>query len=553
MLDKIRGSAVTKLEPGQISQHIGASYIPISVIKKICGPLLEKLKVKITIPALLIIDTPGHESFTTLRRRGGAVADIAILVIDINEGFQPQTDESLTFLKEFKTPFVVAATKTDRIPGWFPHADSSFLESFQRQRNDVRDDLEKKIYRLVSQLAERGYEAERFDRVEDFRKRVAIVPTSGITGEGVPELLMVLTGLAQQFLKKQLEVSEIARGTILEVKETVGLGTTVDVILYDGMARVGDYMVVGGKKPVVTKARALLRPPALRELRVEKKFERVREVSAAAGIKVAGIGLEDVIAGSPVVFVSNEEDVEEAKNLVQKEVEEVEFVKDVEGIVLKADTLGGLEAMIKMLTEEGVPIRKAEVGHVTKQDVNELQSVKDDLRKAVLAFNVKVLEDAKSLSEDLRIKIFKANIIYKLIEDYKEWCLQKRERELQEKLAKVARPVKLKILEGCIFHAAKPCIVGVEVLAGYLKSGIRLKRKDGKVVGKVKEMQREGKSIKEAKTRDKVAISMDEPIAGRTINEGDVLTTALTESDKKILREVWDRLTEDERELLKEI
>jgi translation initiation factor 5B len=554
LLDTIRGTRVQAGEAGGITQHVGASSIPIDTIKKICGPLMNRIGGDITIPGLLFIDTPGHEAFTTLRKRGGSVADLAILVIDINEGFQPQTDESLTFLKEFKTPFVVAATKIDRIAGWNPKK-GSFLKNFANQRDDVKDELERKVYSIVAQLAERGINAERFDRfekIEDFTKNIAIVPCSGLKGEGVPELLMVLTGLAQQFLKDKLEVSETGRGTVLELKDVRGFGPTVDVIIYDGAVRKNDYIVIGGKKPIITKVKALLRPRPLKELRVEKQFESVDSVSAATGIKIAAPNLSGVIAGSPIVAVRSEEDIESAKKDVQKEVEEVEFKKDIQGIIVKADTLGSLEAMVKMMQAESIPIRKAEVGNVNKQDVIEAANVKDNLKCVVLAFNVHALADAEALAKDTKIKIFSNNIIYKLLEDYKDWRLHRKEREIEEKLDSVQRPVKVKIMKGCIFHAAKPCIVGVEV-TGYLKTGVRLKAKTGKEVGKVKGIQKEGKSIEEAKTGDKVAISMNEPVAGRTINEGDVLVAVLTENDKKTLREVYDKLTVDERVLLQEL
>jgi len=552
LLDAIRGTNVQVGEAGGITQHVGASYVPIETIKKLCGPLLEKLKIEIEIPGLLFVDTPGHEAFVTLRRRGGSVADLAILVIDVNEGFQPQTDESLAFLREFHTPFLVAATKVDLIPGWFAYPQACFTESFGKQSENVQAEVEKKVYNIVTQLAERGYDAERFDRITDFTKHVAVVPCSGKTGEGVAELLMILAGLAQQFLKDRLQLSERCRGTVLEVKELRGLGTTIDVILYDGIIRKGDYLIIGGRQPIVTKVKALLRPRPLRELRVEKQFETVDEVNAAAGIKIAAQGLESVVAGSPIAAVRSREEIEAAKQAVQKEVEEVEFVKDVDGIIVKADTLGSLEALIKMLGEEGIPIRKAEVGHVTKQDVIEVQNVQDDLKRVILAFNVSSLAEADALAEDLRVKIFHSDIVYKLIEEYKEWQLQEKERKLQEKLKRATRPVKVKLLKGCVFRVSKPCIVGVEV-TGYLKPGVRLKRMDGKVVGKVKEIQKEGKSIKSASSGDKVAISMDEPIAGRQIKEGDVLVAVLTENDRKILKEVYDKLTEDEKRLLEEL
>lgn len=554
LLDKIRGTSVAKMEPGAISQHTGASYIPLRTIQEICGNLLEKFKIQLIIPGLLLIDTPGHAAFITLRRRGGSVSDLAILVVDIHEGFQEQTDESLKVLREFKTPFVIAATKIDKIPGWYPQENACFLDSFSRQREDVKEDLDNKLYRIVSQLSERGFNAERFDRIEDFTKQVAIVPVSGVTGEGIPELLMVLAGLAQQFLKERLKVSEIARGSVLEVKEMRGLGTTIDVILYDGTIRKGDYLIIGGKEPIITRIKVLLRPRPLQELRVEKQFESVDEVSAAAGIKISAPGLENVISGSPIICVKNENEIENAKGLVQKEVEEVEFTKQIEGVILKADTLGSLEAMIKILTEENIPIRKAEVGPVTKEDIIEAQNVSDSLRKVILVFNLKSSEDFKTLAKDLGIKIFENNVIYRLIEEYKEWCLQKKEREVQEKLEKLIWPAKIRILPGYIFRESKPAIFGIEVLSGKIKPKVKLLRKDGREIGEIKEIQKEGQNIQEAKLGEKVAISVERVTVGRQVREGDILYVNVPEEDiKTILEEFPDKLSENEFKTIEEL
>ncbi len=550
LLDKIRGTYVAKGEAGALTQHVGASYIPIETVKKICGKLLEKFKTQLEIPGLLLVDTPGHAAFITLRKRGGSVSDMAILVVDITEGFQEQTDESLKILKEFKTPFVVAATKVDKTSGWYPYNSACFLDSFQKQRDDVKNEVDRRIYQIVSQLAERGFNSERFDRIDDFTKQIAIVPVSGQTGEGIPELLMALSGLAQQFLKDKIKLSGVTRGTVLEVKETKGFGTTIDVILYDGTIRKGDYLVIGGKETAVTKIKALLRPRLLQELRVERQFETVDKVHAAAGIKIAAPNLENVMAGSPLIAVKTEDEIEDAKKLVQKEIEEVQFTKQIDGVVARADTLGSLEALIKILTEEDIPIRKAEVGSVNKEDVIETQNVKDDLRKVILTFNMKVPEEIRTLAKDLGIKIFENQVIYRIIDEYKEWCWQKKERDTQEKLEKVTRPCQVKFLKGYIFRASNPAVFGIEVLKGVLKSGVLMRRKDGKIIGKIKEIQKESKNIPEAKVGDRVAVSMDEPTIGRTIQEGDVLTGVVSDDDKKILKELWDKLSESEKELL---
>jgi translation initiation factor 5B len=551
LLDKIRGTTVTKAEPGQLSQHVGASYIPIETVKKISGELLKKFKIEITIPGLLLLDTPGHAAFITLRRRGGAVSDLAILVVDINEGFQEQTDESLAVLKEFKTPFVIAATKIDRIPGWNPQKNISFLDSFKNQREGIREEVDNKIYNLVAQLAERGFSSERYDRIDDFKKTIAIVPVSSITGEGIPDLLTVISGLAQQFLKDRLQLSDSGKGTVLEVKETKGFGITADVILYDGTLKRGDMIVVSGAQmPFETKVKALLEPRPLQEMRLEKQFQVVDEVSAAYGVKVAAPNLENIIAGSPVIVVKNEADIERAKEEVQKEVAQVQFEKDIDGVVVKADTLGSLEAMIKLLQDAQIPIKKAEVGNVSKQDLIALQNISDNLRKAVLAFNVKILEDAENLAKDWKIMIFQNNVVYRIIDEYKEWTDKKKKQEIEEKLASVVHPFELKFLKGFVFRVSNPAIFGVEVKKGILKKGVLVRNRDGKIVGKIKAVQREGKDIDSAKAGDKVAVSMEEPTIGRQIQEGETLTSVIPEEDLKILIELKEYLNLDEVEMI---
>ncbi|HKZ45211.1 MAG TPA: translation initiation factor IF-2, partial [archaeon] len=255
----------------------------------------------------------------------------------------------------------------------------------------------------------------------------------------------------------------------------------------------------------------------------------------------------------PIIAVRDEDQVDDAKSKVQEEIEGVEFTKQIDGVVLKADTLGSLEAMIKLATEESIPIRKAEVGHVTKHDITEVQNVSEDVRRVILAFNVKILEEADSMARDLKIRIFSSNIIYRLMDDYKKWCYDAKEREAEEQLEKVTRPVKIKIIPGFTFRVCKPCIFGVEVLGGVLKPGSLLKKEDGKMIDKVKEIQKEGEKIEEAKKGDMVAVSMEGPTMGRTMQEGDILVSHLTDDDVRILEKFNDRLSEDEKSLLLEI
>jgi len=550
LLDYIRGSLVAKGEAGLITQHIGASEIPISNIKEICGPLLKKMNVEVEIPGLLFIDTPGHEAFTTLRKRGGAIADIAVLVIDINEGIKPQTNESIRFLKDFKTPFVIALTKIDRIAGWMQTEDKCFSSVFKSQPKRVQDDFEKKFYRIVGQLTEHGFTADRYDRVEDFTKKVSIVPVSSITGQGMPDLLMMLAGLAQRYLQDRLSLTPgEGKGTVLEVKEFKGLGITIDVILYDGEIRTGDWLVIGIKDIIITKTRAMLKPNPMCEMRVEKVFIPVKSVTAAAGVKIAAPDLEKVIAGSPLRAVRKKERIEEVIKDIEAEVSEVEIVTENSGVIIKADTLGSLEAMVKTLKEINVPIRKAEIGEVTKQDVMEIKSLPKPL---IFAFNVKTHPEVMKTAGDNKVKIFTSNIIYRLIEDYGQWERDAAKRREDTMLNSVSRPGRLVIMPGYVFRQSKPAIVGVEVLKGIIRSGNRLVR-SGKIIGEIKELQSQGENLSEAKAGEKMAVSIDGGTVGRNIDEGDVLDVALRPEEILVLRKLRHKLSGDELELLDEL
>jgi translation initiation factor 5B len=536
LLDKIRGSSVADKEAGAITQHSGASEIPIETVKNVCGKVLDKLKINIDIPGLLFLDSPGHEAFTAIRKRGSSIADLAILIIDINEGFQPQTDESLNFLKEFKTPFIVAANKIDRIAGWVSYPGLCFIESLEKQPEHIRERVEEMIYRLIGQISERGFDCERFDRVDDFKKSIAVVPCSGQTGEGVPELLMMLTGLSQSFLKDKLKVeSGRGDGSILEVKEFTGLGTTIDVILYDGEINKDDFLVIGGKEAIITKIRALLKPKPLKEIRIEKDFIKIDNVVAAAGVKIAAPGLNGVVAGSPIKFVKTKEEAEVERKKMEKECVKLEFDKQGDGIILRADTLGSLEALIHMLKQRGISVKKAEVGPVVKRDLVEAEAVSDRYIKAIFAFNVK--NDVESEAKDKGIPVFRSEVIYTIFEQYEKWVTEEKEKERQEKLSKITMPAKIKLIKGFVFRQSDPAVVGVEVLEGVLKSGTRLK-KDGKVIGDVKQIQKENETVSEAKRGDKVAVSINGAVVGRSIREGDTLFVAIHRNDVMMMREL---------------
>jgi len=552
LLDKIRKSSVQAREVGGITQHIGASYFPVKTISKICGPLMKGIKTDVQIPGLLVIDTPGHEAFANLRKRGGAVADIAILVIDVLRGFEAQTYECLDILKEKKTPFLVAANKIDRLPGWKSKHGETFSASYRSQDPYVRQGLDEQLYRIMGTFSRLGFRTDRFNNVTDFTKTIAIVPTSAKTGEGIPELLAVLVGLTQQYLRSRLKTTEgPAKGTVLEVKEEPGLGITINVIIYDGILQKGDLIVVGAKeKPVVTNIRAVLLPKPLDEIRDPRdKFSSVDSVSAAAGIKIAAPNLEAALAGAPLYVVPSEARLEEYVKMVSEEVEQIKIATDVDGVVLKTDALGSLEAIAESLKRNNVQIKVADVGDVSRRDVTEAVVVKErePLNGVVLAFNVKVLPDAEEEARNRDVPIFRHKIIYHLIDDYLQWVKKEEETRLGEEFDRLVKPGKVKFLPGYVFRKAKPAVVGVEVLAGRIKPKHVFVKENGRNVGEIMQIQDKGKAVSEANVGLQVAVSLSKTIVGRHIHEGEVFYVRVPEAHAKVLlTKFQDRLTAEE-------
>lgn len=560
LLDKIRGTTVANREAGAITQHIGATGVPVPTVEEICGRFLNKFTSgDLDIPGLLFIDTPGHEAFANLRSRGGALADLAILVVDVTEGFQPQTLESINHLKSNETPFVVAANKCDLLPGWKPSPNSCFIDTFKNQNSRVQEELDEKIYEIVGELDDHGFQSERFDRVGDFKKQVGIVPTSAKTGEGIPELLAILAGLSQRYMEKELavEVSGPARGTVLEVKEERGLGKTIDAIIYDGTLSTQDEVAIGGlDKVILSKVRALLQPRPLDEIRdPQERFKHVDKVSAAAGVKIAAPDIEEVVAGAPIWGIESDDEVDEICQLVRDRLESIRIEKDKNGVIVKADTLGSLEALEDQLNVNEIPIRRADVGDVTRRDTLEAGAVAEEepLLGVVLAFNTDILPHAEDEADERGVKILKNDVIYRLIEDYEEWVEEEKARIRAEKLEGLKRPGKASIKPGYVFRKNQPAIVGVDVLGGIVRPGFPLMDKEGERVGIVREIQSEQENVSEAESGDELAFSISGPTVGRQIKEGDVLYVDIPRDHVKKLKELTDILSEDEVRVMEEI
>ncbi len=552
ILDAVRGTAVAAKEAGKITQMIGASYIRKEDIDRISAALKGRMKFELKIPGLLFIDTPGHEAFTNLRDRGGSIADIAILVVDANQGFQPQTAESIRILKQYKTPFIIAANKIDVISGWKSQNTTSFLESYSKQPEFLKERFDTKIYEMMGRISEYGFDSERFDKVSDFSKQIAIVPVSAKTKEGLSELLMLIAGLSQKFLGKDLTIEETGRGrgSIIEVKEEKGMGTTVDVILYDGVLRKNDevlFLTVNGAKR--TKVRALLQPNVMGG---REKYANVDAIVAAAGVKISAPDLEGALPGSPIDVVT---DFKKNKEEIEKTFKNIVFEKDELGVIVRADSLGSVEALVRLLEEAGIKVREASAGGITKKDVVAAEAVagEDRYLGAILGFNVSATDDARDAADARRIPLITSDIIYKVLDNYKDWVKTTKEKEKTEAEKRLTWPAKMKLLPGCCFRVSKPAIFGIEVLGGRLKKGARLVNKNGDIVGEVREIQHEKEKLDEAETGMQVAISCDGIYYGKDVAEGDVLYTYIPKSEIERFEAQPGVFTEDEKAVFEEI
>jgi translation initiation factor 5B len=535
----------------------------------------------------LFIDTPGHHSFVSLRNRGGSVADIAVLVIDVMEGLQPQTIESLHTLKETRTPFVIACNKVDRIHGWRTQHGRSFMESFKEQREDVRSLFEDRYWKLLGQFSEHGFNIERYDQIRDFRQNVALVPMSAKDGEGLQDLLAVTVGLAERFLEDRLtDTLGAAEGTVLEMRDEVGMGKTIDVILYRGELKVGDkIMVAANDGPFETHIKGLKRPKGMAEMRdAGKRWVNFDSVEAACGVKIVAPKLENTIAGTTLYLANTPEQKEEAENAIRQEwraifdsmpimcskcsevFPRVDFKahtkkgpcrgaeEERKGVVIKADTVGGLEALGFELAKLKIPVRQATVGPVNKRDILMAKSAQDPLNKVILGFSVKGnSEVADALNDDdSEIRFFSGSIIYHILDAYEAWREETAEKMAAELRESLVYPGRLLYLKDHTFRAKGPAIVGMRVLGGRVHIGQRLMKLDGTPVGQIKSLRtRASDDVKEANQGDEVAVAINGPTVGRHIEELDEFYVDVPESHAKRLKKI--ELNPVEQEILDEL
>ena len=549
-----RQASVMDREAGGITQHIGATEVPADILNETCSAMTGGKD--FNSPGLLFIDTPGHHSFTSLRSRGGALADIAILVVDIMEGLQPQTIESLRILRDKKTPFVVAANKIDRIHGWRTTKGRSFIESWSNQREDVQQLFDERYWKMLGQFSEHGFNIERYDKIRDFKSNLAMVPCSAKDGEGLQDLLTVTVGLAERFLEERLrDTLGDGEGTVLEMKDERGLGKTIDVILNRGELKIGDSItLVSQDGPFTTHIKGMFRPKGMAEMRdAGDRWESCEKAVAACGLKIVAPNLENVLAGTTLRQTNSDSARANAEKEAYKEAK-ISVDTAEEGVVIKADTVGGLEALAFELEKMEIPIRMATVGPVNKRDIITSQCAEDPLNQVILGFSVKGNSEVQSklMGPDAEVKFISADIIYRILEEFEDWR-EKTKLDIDAAAREnLVYPGHLLYLRDHTFRNKGPAIVGMRVLGGRVHVGQRIMKLDGTPIGQIKSLRsRSSEDVKQGHQGEELAVAVMGPTVGRQIEEGDEFWVDIPSSHAKRLRKI--DLTPIEEEILEEI
>lgn len=554
ILDCLRESAVQDSESGGITQRISFTSYTVDQLKRAC-PLIEKQGINLDIPGFLLVDTPGHAAFTNLRKRGGSLADLAVLAVDINDGIKPQTAEVLKILKHNKVPFMIAMNKVDNISGWNfadDNCETSLKQNIESQSQRVKDQFNEKYMKLISALQSYGLDADLYYNVKDFSKKVALVPTSASTGQGIPELIMMLCGLSQKYLEKSLELGSKAKGVVLETKKEKSI-PYVEAILHDGELKNTDKIALSDLQgePFYSRIRVLeeIKP-------LSSKFEPKNQVRASTGLRMQLIEKNEILPGMPFeVYENNDEEIQ--KKFKEEISENINSFLSKQGVIAKADSLGSLEALLYLLKENNIPVVKAGIGDISKTDVISAKANIDinEVDSIVVGFNVEVCDDAKQLAKEYKdaIELIKDDVVYKLIEKTSDFRQNKAEEIQKRRLMELASIGKAEVLHKYVFRNTNPAIFGVSVRGGKINKGAQLISEEGEKVGKIKGIQSQNEAVNEASTGMDVAISVPNINFERFMKDKSHLYTDISASQFRKFKENKDLLSPEETKVLQEI
>ncbi|KAL0238786.1 hypothetical protein PCE1_004478 [Barthelona sp. PCE] len=573
ILDFIRSTHVQADEAGGITQQIGASFFPVEKVIEIADELPVTRNHTYKLPGVLVIDTPGHESFSNLRSRGSNMANFAILVIDIMHGLEPQTIESINLLRSGRVPFVIALNKIDRLSQWKEHKDMTFEKTFEKQSQHTRNHFTERLHDVIAQLSDQGIFANVYTEISDPRKEVSLVPTSAWTGEGLGDLMHCIMEFSERFLGPKLRFIDDVDCTVLEVKVLPGVGCVLDCVLANGTINRGDTIIMAGLNGVVTtKVRELMTPKPLKEMRTNAgtgAYVLHQSLQGSSGVRIQCADVTEALAGSPIFVAVKDDEYDYCVELAKKEVSDVlAGARAEQGVHLQASTLGALEALIKYLHDyTDIPIASAAIGPVRKMDVMSGMIMHDTNSEyaCVLAFNVKVDSAVEEYAAEANVKIFTAEIIYHLHDDYYEWRTNYRKRVEEEALAKgnAVWPGVATIVPGCVFNSRNPIVVGLEVRRGRLHVGapLSIQRRGFRfLAGRIESIEVNHAEVQHINKGEQGSVKIKpivgEPIhqIGRDIQLNDAFVTNITKAGvTALLAGFKHELTEDDLSFLDDL
>lgn len=526
LLDGIRESDIRNYEPGGITQHVEVTNVPAEVIASFVGDSYD-----VEVPGFVMIDTPGHGAFTVSRERGGEFADIAVLVIDVTNGVQPQTRESLEILRENQTPFVVALNKVDKLPGW----NGSVEKSSERFKSELRE----KSYEITGVLHDYGFSSDLYDNIQDFSNTIAMVPVSAESMYGIDTVCSMIVGLTQEFLSGQLEVTEddSVRGVVLDLTNQQGFGTVADILLYEGQISEGDNLFVEDEEES-RNVRSILVPESMgNSRRFSGSFVSADQITAATFARLALDRIDDIETGD---ILSDE--ILESESGMEDSIE-----YDDKGVLVCADTTGSLAALVDEMQEEEYQVYDGKVGQISKFDVTKVASMQKGYHKVVLGFGVGPTESAREFASEEDVEIITGDVIHELVDDYEELYKQRRFDDI-ESFSKVDLPAKIEVLDGYVINRSNPAIVGVEVLEGTLQSGSGLVRSIENyddVIGNIQRIEVDGETKSSIEKGERASISVSGCTVGRDFDEGDVLLSKISEKSARYITKKFDHKASD--------
>lgn len=539
LLDYLR-STHTK-EVSGITQQIGTTVFDKESLQKLCGKLGEELEVD----RLIMIDTPGHSNFTTMRQVGAVISNLVIVVVDINKGLEEETKRCLKFVKEnHDTNFVIALNKLDRIYGWNPTENAPLKRAFNKNKA-VMDTVKDNINRIICQLAELEINACAYYDNKDLSTFVSMIPLSAQTGEGIPDLILVISKMMVRATKKLEEnpISQYTFGYFLDKRYEERTGNFNVSININKELNFGDRLVIVDRDDknmqYESVVKSLVSSSEGKEMKDKSRYKTIQNVNGTAGL---GIFLNDDITPSPgsmyaVTTGLSDSEKDELIRLMQENMSctssnlMCQYDKKEYGVFLYAPSLNILSALISIVNEQKIPIMDHCVGRLTRQTVIKINGVYERMDveheinyvqryKTILVFNPVaekenpldgIESNVVGMCNQNKITMIGEKTVFKVLEKYKEY-VDNCDVKFHNKYKNIGDSFQLKILPEFVFMKTTPLLFGIRVVKGQFKVGtlvVAVKGDQQILLGNVTSIQKNKKNVDTMKVGDEICIRIE--------------------------------------------